>query len=477
MWGTTGRWLGVGMKKSMLTLVFAIAAGGLVVILASAFNSYPQGDDFVSGVPTKIESVSEAFECANKPAANESGTKFQVALRLDDLSDRGYQFDETHFDQWHRILADETNSVYGRLVAAYFTLPDKTAADFLTKLLASENIRYQNNAACTITRHLGDDSKDIRWGEKELLLWLPSAAVSKPFEYESTNKEYPEGDRFDADGERAVDYAFSRIRSKESVPTAIAILEANPNLQSPAIALGEIGDPRGIPVLLDILKRNDASYHGQEIRSLAMLNCKEALPLLIARMPTNANGDKENGRQNFGWTSAHLWSALLELGDESIVTPLSQYIRRNDISDDNRAHATRVLVQLSAKDPVAELLTMLRNEEDMYLQSQLIRAIGSYGDGRALRDFQELAATSPESYVRHAAIFGLSDLGNRDALLALAALLEADFVHDTNSTKNSRSPQELREAIEIQLKQYTGEDFGSDRAGWETWIRANVNEG
>ena len=76
--------------------------------------------------------------------------------------------------------------------------------------------------------------------------------------------------------------------------------------------------------------------------------------------------------------------------------------------------------------------------------------------------------------MRREAIFGLSRVGDRQALLALASLLDVEFSKDLKAEWGWKGAPDFREyfpkTILQCLKRRTKQDFGSDRSKWEQWI-------
>src|SRR2546430_859591 len=82
---------------------------------------------------------------------------------------------------------------------------------------------------------------------------------------------------------RAAAQSLGQTGSREPVPPLIDALRAEPWLQYPAIhALGEIGDPRAAPALLDL--RDDEFFRGPALQALGRLAGREALPRLIPHL-------------------------------------------------------------------------------------------------------------------------------------------------------------------------------------------------
>jgi HEAT repeat protein len=169
--------------------------------------------------------------------------------------------------------------------------------------------------------------------------------------------------------------------------------------------------------------------------------------------------------------------ALRDIGDKRAIDPIKAYLK-GDYPKESKAVAKRVLAQLESADVVTVLLTLLEKEEYEPERSSLLQDLTRYPDERVLKRLRTLAETSPSAFMRREAIHGLARIGNREALLALSALLAADYPADLKAEWGWKSPPEFRtyfpELIAESLRERTHQDFGRDRARWTDWIARHV---
>ena len=262
------------------------------------------------------------------------------------------------------------------------------------------------------------------------------------------------------------------MKEKKAVPALISVLQRLPGTGGAAFALGEIGDPRAIPVLMKVLQ-DRSGYEDREVTALGKLKCKEAVPVLISRLG--------NPRTTFSGmdeleTSA-IFEALLAIGDARAIAPIEKYLAGANPAR-SKAIARRVLVQLQSPDPVKGLLELLDAETYEPERSDIILDLVKHPDERVVGKLATIARTSDSAFMRREAIFGLQNIGSRSSLLVLASLLDVTFPKDLKAEWGWKMKPDFEkyfpETIEQSLKGCTKQDFGRDRKRWEEWITKNV---
>jgi hypothetical protein len=137
-----------------------------------------------------------------------------------------------------------------------------------------------------------------------------------------------------------------------------------------------------------------------------------------------------------------------------------------------------VLIQLTADDPIPGLLALLSGESYEPERTDIIAALAKHKDDRVVKELEKIARTSDSAFMRREAIGGLAKIGNRAALLALAALLNLKFSKELKAEWGWKGPPDfsiyLPKTIVARLKHITGQTFGQDRQQWENWITENV---
>lgn len=431
-------------------------------------------------VEAKPLSVDQAIRAVEEPASgfgNMSPFELQTRYRLMGLlyEDR-YKYEDTHADAWLKCMQDTRRSMYARLCAAYFLLDDRQEArDFVVSQLKSQNLRHRYNAAEIVLLHLRRDPKK-KWDVETLIGLLADGSIDDSGVKSSPGGNFPQGDEDDImyTPIDSICWALGFMKEKPAVPALISVLERRPKTGGAAFALGEIGDPRAIPILMKVLQ-DDSGYEDREATALGKFKHKEAVPILIARLSPSTDP--------FGGMSAtkarRYLEALLEIGDRRAAAPIEEFLKR-DCPQEAQRTARRVLVQLKSSDPVGDLLAVLEKESYEPERSDLVDALVKHPDDRVVKALTGIASSSDSAFMRRQAIFGLMRMGDQQSLLALALLLDIAYPRDLKAEwgwfKQSLPDFSVffPETIQMCLKERTKQDFGPDRQKWEAWIRQNI---
>ena len=409
-------------------------------------------------------SIDDAVKRAKKRTsgfANQSLFELQVHYRLTWLlSNEHYKYEAGHAERWSALMRDEKENMYARLCAAYFLLDDQQEArTFVSTQLKSDNLKHRYNAAEAVRLYFayGGKGPASKWGVTTLVELLADGSI-------------------DGIGDDIMDTPIDRIcgilgyrKVKTAVPALISVLERRPQTSGAADALGEIGDEQAIPILLKVLN-DKTGFNNSEVTALAKLKCKKAVPILISRL----------GRPGMGQLKAEkLLEALLQIGDNRAIKPIEEFLS-GDYPKESKAVAKRVLVQLSSSDPVQALLGLLESEAYEPERGDIIRALAKRNDDRVVEVLAKIARTSDSAFMRREAISGLNRVGDRQALLALASLLDVEFSKDLKAEWGWKGAPDFREyfpkTILQFLKRRTKQDFGSDRSKWEQWITESFED-
>jgi hypothetical protein len=451
------------MKKVILSVV---------VLMLAVDTLFAQRDD-------RKKTVEEAIEIVSHPRhgfGSMSPSELQTTYRLRNLRNYAtgyyYHYKEADKTAWKSLMLDEKKGMYASLCAAFMLLDDdKEARIFVETQARSKNLRHRYNAAKVVEMYVGRDASQ-EWGVNLLIALLADGSLDGSGIKSSPGGEFPDGDRNDVmhtpiDG-ICRDFGFMKLT--KAVPSLIGVLERRPETGDAAFALGEIGDQTAIPILMKILRERAGR---EEITALGKLKCKEAVPIL-----TGLLGKLDSP---FSGSDDVILEAILAIGDERAVPSIKEYLK-GAYPKKSKAVAKRVLVQLTSKDPVADLLSLLRTEEYEPERSNIIDVLSKYKDERVIKEFANLARTSDSAFMRREAICSLRDIGNRDSLLVLASLLDVKFSKNFKKAKwgGKGEPPDFSkyfpETIQLFLKQKTNQDFGANRRQWEKWIQENVRD-
>jgi HEAT repeat protein len=425
--------------------------------------------------------VQQAMKLATEPYA-QIGFSFdsrplyqrlQVLERLYSIEQSSrYVFQDQDEKEWQKLLQDDKASIYARLCAASFLLSkDETARDFVKAKLTSKNVRHRYNAAFVLMSSLHDEKNRI-WNVPLLIELVQSGALDGSGAIDTPKGEFPENDQDDIKHSPLEDicWRLGHLKEKKAVPALISVLERFPQSHGATYALGEIGDPRGIPILLEQLRKKP-TWNDCEIIALGKMKAKEAVPELTARLAKirAADGDDQ-------YEAVNILEALLAIADEKTI-PLIEECTGKGHSPRVQKTARRVLVQLKATDKVAGLIELLQAESDEYEGASLVNALATQRDPRVTEALAKVARTTDSSLLCHRAICGLGDMGDSASLLELVKLLDHRFPEKMETAFGTRGVTDFthffHKNTERCLEQATGQKLGRNRAAWETWIKEN----
>jgi len=450
----------------------------LVVLLALTDVAQAQGrNGGLFGDPAPIKSVEEAVAFVDRPTGgfgNMSPFELQTHYRLAGLIRYAeYRYEAAHADAWLKLLGDEKRSLYGRQCAAYFLLDThEEARKFILAQTKSADLRARYNAAEVLSFHVGRDPTK-RWGVQRLIELLADGSLDGSGLAGSPPGNFPDGDRDDilATPLDSICWSFGFMKEKDAVPALISVLKRVPRTGGAAFAIGEIGDERGIPALMEVLK-NNSGYEDREVTALAKFKHKEAVPLMLARLghPRSTFSGMDSMETN------KLLEALLEIGDRRAVEPIEKFLQ-GDCPEGSKRVARRVLVQFQSTDPVAGLLTLFDQENYEPERSDIIDALVARPDDRVTAKLADLARTSDSAFMRREAILGLSNIGDQKSLLILASLFEHTWPKDLKAEWGWKGLPDFTKyfpyLIHNRLKHATKQDFGRDAKKWTDWLNAN----
>lgn len=192
-----------------------------------------------------------------------------------------------------------------------------------------------------------------------------------------------------------------------------------------ALALGQFGDARAIPMLIEALQFEDKErlpfFFTEEVSAkaadlLGKFKAKAAIRPLIAGL--NASNST---------LRSHAAKALGLIGDREATEALILKLR-NDEDKHVRYEAARALGEIGQREAVDALILSLTRDNYTYVRSQAAEALARIGDGRAINPLLEML-DDPDGSVVSSSAWALGDLGARDAVTALIKLLDVDYTN------------------------------------------------
>ena len=274
----------------------------------------------------KSISVEEAVRIVNTPSqGDDTGSRSPFELQVNNrLSMLGrYKYNRSDNKVWRACLRNEKQSMYARLCAAYFLLPEAGVRRFIEAQLKSKNLRYRYNASEILHFSFADKlilGKSIRkstrkWAVELAIKLLKDGSIDGSGVRSTPRGTFPDGDRDDImfTPIDSICWGLRGIKAKQKVPALIEVLRRRPQTGGAVCALGESGDPRASKFLLHLLKSK--YYHYRVIEALGQLKCREAVPIFIQMLNKHNKKAEEHGNSSIN----DILEALLAIRDKRAI--------------------------------------------------------------------------------------------------------------------------------------------------------------
>jgi len=216
-------------------------------------------------------------------------------------------------------------------------------------------------------------------------------------------------------------------------------------------ALGELGDVRAEPLLLDVLRKHRRHDYVFAAYALARIKSKKAVPVLLSHL---------NDRKSI--------YALKMYGDKAVIPDLERALPTLD--PEVAAIAQLAILKLKGGDPVPQLLEHL-NDRAFLQRTSVVGWLLRLKDRRAIPAMINVLAEEPDWYRRKVAIWFLRDVRTREGVDGLIANLDTEFSGLERHPKEGDidQNQEYRNEIADALEELTGQQFRLDKEKWLTW--------
>ncbi|MDB6064930.1 MAG: hypothetical protein JWR26_1138 [Pedosphaera sp.] len=270
-------------------------------------------------------------------------------------------------------------------------------------------------------------------------------------------------------------YALGNSKCTNAVPFLIERARTTEGGQSQISALGNIGDPRAIPLLIDIVRhqgpmvsqKKDSNFSGtflEATRALGNLHAKEAVLVLLEYIEY-----------------PQVIEALENIGDPRALAPLQKLVlskgeieksgaeNDSDLKPKRLVEARIAVASLDPDDRIAKLCKLLTDLSfDEYQRRSVVWRLGRRPDPRAIPFLAKAVKTDPSGAVVNQAVTVLAVFKYKAAVDELIGCFDADFVGKSD-WKRAYKPEMFRENIADALRTLTGAHFGPDKAQWLTW--------
>ncbi len=254
-------------------------------------------------------------------------------------------------------------------------------------------------------------------------------------------------------------YGLADAKNPDSVPVLVEMARRTGGQIGPVTALGTTGDPRGIPICLELLEKeveaihlrttNERSPSESLLRALGELKATAAVPTLLNYLH-----------------SKYVIAALGEIGDESAIAPLQRIVMTGGrVSPDpyswegcfqERSFASRVaLIKLHRDDPIPKWIALLQDRSlTKHQRCEVIRELSRNSDARVIPPLLILINSDPYGPVINNSLSVLSTLRYRAAVLGLIDCFGADFAGKSGG-KGGYKPESFTRAIAEALQTFS----------------------
>ncbi|MCY2930078.1 MAG: HEAT repeat domain-containing protein [Planctomycetota bacterium] len=272
-------------------------------------------------------------------------------------------------------------------------------------------------------------------------------------------------------------HCLGYAKCRQTVPFLLEMVRKSPD-GDPIMALGSMGDPRAVPVLIEVLKAGgkEARFEEGQVQpksvewsaaALGELKAAQAVPTLLE----------------------HLWcpeavEALEAIGDRRALPALRELVRaEGQITRDGKpvfpgpelvarrlACARLALACLEEGDPLPRLCALLRDRPAGLHRCDVLHRLRHHPDPRAIPFLIEAIKADPDPYVVYEAICSLSDFKCKAAVQGLVDCFDVDFAKKERFGKDSSDPAEkFQQRIAESLRTITGRDLSPDKGPWVHW--------
>lgn len=277
-----------------------------------------------------------------------------------------------------------------------------------------------------------------------------------------------------ADAQRYVIDGLSRHKTPEATEAIASLLsddssyeshhgEATRVSEAAAIALTERNDPRGIPILLDMLhvQNPDSYYRTLAARTLTRLtSLKDPSILVRAHNETNP-AVKLMAAAMLARIGRPEGSDALSLAKAAMVAPSghTQITQEQEGSTDlNQSEIALYALSVLESPEAGDLLISALNNSNAAIRATAVEALGDRREKRAVAPLISMLKNSGDERDSVWDIAeALGKIGDRRAVDALIPLLSMQMSPD------------LAEKIPAALTAITGQNFGADPKSWRDW--------
>ena len=214
--------------------------------------------------------------------------------------------------------------------------------------------------------------------------------------------------------------------------------------------LGEIGDERAVPVIIDVLKEDRMTMRYNAARALGNIADKRAAPALIGLL-----NDKE-------WqVRFYAVEALGKIGDRSAVNPIAD-IMIKDANSEIRLTAIDALNSLDGKSRYKSVIELFSDNQPN-IRSRAVELIGKWKTEEALPLIVRMLRDDRSNVVRSSCAHALGIYKNFASAPALIQSLSDNY-------------KDVRIYALESLKGMSGQNYNYDQDKWSNWFEMNKDK-
>jgi len=268
------------------------------------------------------------------------------------------------------------------------------------------------------------------------------------------------------------------LKLEEAVEPLIAVLRRRPTDGEAALALGQIGDRRAIPILLQTIE-HDGGVQLYHMLALQELEAPGLADILIRHLnETSLSVASSDAPFGMGYECIRV---LGDLDAKEAIEPLKKLLATShdeNVNEEIRLTLAR-LTAANRKELAERLLEIAETPptraDDGVERVSAVEQVGATGQRWAIPRLLKLAKTSADLSMVQSAIGTIGRLGGHDAVAALVPLLDHDFSHSPQKDAK-RQDVDYDGIVASALRAATGENFGNDAQAWRRFLDSSLRQ-
>ena len=408
------------------------------------------------------------------PRPSDGSMVFNTSTKEEDVTDslhvvRDYEPTDGDRPLLLAAMRDKSSTISFRLCVARWLLKlgDPEARAFVATTLDGNDRWYARGAVVVLLDSAADKSTGD-WSIDQMLRVIQDVTPLPPSEATSGNTWTRAGSLLDGIGD--ICDKLAQLHVRRAVPVLIHVIRTQGPWPGACYALGELGDPAAIPVLVENLEyqardvdgpdpeRRVTRLNGTVARVLDELHYGGLEPVLLRHL------DDDDAIRD-----------LNRMHDPGIVPALEAWLRTHD---DSRI---RLCIAINGArdnhDEALRLCILLDASPDWRTQYQILDRLARTKDPIGVASARRVALTAPPTIEGNLAVGSAMDVlkavHNDEAIDALIAIFERDYSKFKIGKFTSDANAEMHHRVGQTLEEITGQHFGADAARWHAWYKTH----